>query len=269
MACAVAEPACAPAQHGVQVENAVPVPRPSATPPEAPTAATAARPSASPPETSTAASDASCAPGAAHAPSTARAVVTLAQPPVPKGCRGSDFDLRATSAGNCYEWFFSVPPDEALRDAMASVHGLVQASVWSLHAELQTESPRVRSGDMLFPVIVFTNTTHLPALVDFPDNVCFDVGAYVRGARVDRVVSGSETGWLCATTPSRVVLDPGGRIVRQLMFVAQARHVSGNDVVVDNLLPGKYELRVTVGHLRGLCPPVPTGVVATAPLVVD
>jgi hypothetical protein len=190
----------------------------------------------------------------------------MARPPVPKGCRGSDFDVMS-SLDSCRKWFFSVAADEALRDAMDSVHGLVQMPLWSLHAEIQTKSARVRPGDDLDARIVFTNTTHLPALVDFPDNVCFDLGAYVRGARADLVVEGCNVGHLCSTPPFRVVLEPGGSIASDLTFVAEVSHVCRD--VVEDLPPGMYELRVTAHHIHGPCPPIPTGPVATAPLEVD
>lgn len=216
---------------------------------------------------------ATLSPSASTAPTStappAPPIVTIAPPPVPNGCQGSEFWLW-TISHKCFDWSLSVPASEALRNAADSVHGLVQASIWSLQADLRTESAHVRSGEKLETQLVLTNTTQRPVLVDIPEHMCLDVNAYAHGTRQDFVFEDCRFGSLCSKLPYRVVLDPGGAIYANVPFVAWVTRATPathcDKVVAGGLPPGNYELRVMVS---AACVGAPSGPLAIAPVEVD
>ncbi|MGH7297533.1 MAG: hypothetical protein ACRELB_21530, partial [Polyangiaceae bacterium] len=102
--------------------------------------------------------------------------------------------------------------------------------------------------------VVFTNEGHEPLPVDVHDGCStVELGAYdARGVRRDEIVKDCGFGTGCGGSLLRLVVEPGGTIVRHLRFTARVVRITGETNCQDadggGLPPGRYTLRATA-HL--------------------
>lgn len=153
--------------------------------------------------------------------------------PAPVRCRGLTFDLDALP--RC--------PKKRSGEAPSQTSRLV--------VTLVPDAPKVASGETLGVSIVFTNKEKEPLEVDVHDGCSrFELGAYdARGTRRDYVVTDCAFGTGCGGALLRLVLEPGGTIVKHLSFPARVTLASSktscHDADAGGLPPGKYSLRAT------------------------
>jgi hypothetical protein len=126
-----------------------------------------------------------------------------------------------------------------------------------LTVTLAPDAPRVQSGGEVGASVVLTNTTSEALPVDVrPGCGQVELGAYdARGVRRDYVVADCGFGTGCGGPTRRVLVDPGGTLVKHVRFRAHVVRVSAasdcKDVDAGGLPPGRYKLRVA-SFMHGL-----------------
>lgn len=155
------------------------------------------------------------------------------QPPPPDPCVGAAFDL------------------DALPDCSTHRRGEPPSQTAGLAVALVPDAPRVRSGETLGATVVFTNKGSAPLPLDVKGGcTSYELGVYdARGARRDYVLGDCGTGGGCGGSVLRLVVAPGGTLVKHLHVAARVIQRSSKtrceDFDAGGLPPGKYTLRAT------------------------